>query len=84
MTFEYNLTKSSKLILVCGEVDLFMENKFTQFYVKYKMNRLHDTMKPLETSPTYFHSQKFESFRLHNETGGKKIQWNQITEVTIL
>ena len=25
-----------------------MENKFNQFYVKYKMKRLHDTMKPLE------------------------------------
>ena len=43
----------------------------------------HNIIKPLETSPTYFHSQKFESFRLHNERGEKN-EWNQITDVMIL
>jgi hypothetical protein len=48
------------------------------------MKRLHDTMKPLEQVLLTSIPRSLRAFGCIMKREGKKIQWNQITEVTIL
>lgn len=67
MVLLYNLTKTSRSILVSSIVYSQIQN------LKGLCIFDQDIIKLLKTSSTYFHSQKFKSFRLHGERGRKKI-----------